>query len=94
MSPPSWLVDLERSLAEECALTAEGWRELGRFWAAPAYSTEFVHAFEATDLSSTEGALLDDDEDVEVVRIPLAGSLERLSDSASIAALALWLEAR
>lgn len=83
-----------RELAEECALGAESWREVGRFWAAPAYSTEFVHVFEAMDFSSSEGAHLDEDEDVEVERIPLSGSLERLSDAASVAALALWLEER
>ncbi len=36
-----------RELAEECALVAADWREVGGFWAVPAYSTEFVHVFEA-----------------------------------------------
>jgi len=83
-----------RELAEECALGADRWRELGSFWAAPAYSTEFVHVYEASDLHAVDGAALDEDEDVEVERIPLSGSLERLSDAASVAALALWLEER
>jgi len=34
----------------------------------------------------------DDDEDIEVERLPLAGALRELDDAASIAALALWLE--
>jgi 8-oxo-dGTP pyrophosphatase MutT (NUDIX family) len=83
-----------RELAEECALGAEGWRELGSLWAAPAYSTELVHVFEATGLSAAEGAALDPDEVVEVERLPLAGALERLSDAGSVAALALWLDER
>ena len=83
-----------RELAEECALRAEDWRELGRFWAAPAYSTELVHVFEARNLSASHGAMLDPDEDVEVERIPLIGAMEDLSDAGSIAALALWLEER
>jgi ADP-ribose pyrophosphatase len=83
-----------RELAEECQLGAEGWRELGRFWAAPGYSTEFVHVFEATGLSAAGGATLDPDENVEVERLPLAGALEQLSDAGSVAALALWLDER
>jgi ADP-ribose pyrophosphatase len=83
-----------RELAEECARGAGEWRELGRFWAAPAYSTEFVHVFEATGLSAAEGAVLDPDEDVEVQRVPLAGAMAKLSDAGSVAALALWLDER
>jgi ADP-ribose pyrophosphatase len=84
----------QRELAEECALGADVWEEIGSFWAAPAYSTEFVHVFTATDLRRVDPGKLDEDEDVEVERIPLAGSLTRLADAASVGALALWLEAR
>jgi 8-oxo-dGTP pyrophosphatase MutT (NUDIX family) len=83
-----------RELAEECALRAEDWRELGGFWAVPAYSTELVHVFEASGLSAAHGAALDPDEDVEVERVPLAGAMQKLSDAVSVAALALWLEGR
>jgi ADP-ribose pyrophosphatase len=83
-----------RELAEECALSAEEWRELGRFWAVPAYSTELVHVYVASELSPADGASLDDDEDLAVERVSLVGVLERLSDAVSIAALALWLEER
>jgi ADP-ribose pyrophosphatase len=83
-----------RELAEECRLAADRWRELGGFWAVPAYSTEFVHAYEAAELRAADSAELDEDEDVEVVRIPLVGSLQRLSDAVSVAALALWLDPR
>lgn len=83
-----------RELAEECALRAEEWRLLGSFWAVPAYSTELVHVFEASQLSTVDGAFLDADEDVEVERVPLVGVLKRLSDAVSIAAVALWLEER
>ena len=81
-----------RELAEECALRADRWRELGSFWAVPAYSTEFVHVYEASDLHALDGAALDEDEDIEVARIPLVGSLGRLSDAVSVAALALWID--
>ena len=74
--------------------TFDEWQELGAFWAVPAYSTEFVHVYSAAGLWAADGSALDDDEDVEVERIPLVGALTRLSDAVSVAALALWLEAR
>jgi ADP-ribose pyrophosphatase len=83
-----------RELAEECELGADEWEKLGGFWAAPAYSTEFVHVYRAGGLSPAAGAALDEDEDVQVEHIPLVGGLERLSDAGSVAALALWLEGR
>jgi ADP-ribose pyrophosphatase len=83
-----------RELAEECGLSASRLRELGTFWAAPAYSTELIHVFEATGLTPATAAALDEDEDIEVERLPLASALERLDDASSIAALALWLERR
>jgi 8-oxo-dGTP pyrophosphatase MutT (NUDIX family) len=84
----------KRELAEECGIGADEWHELGGFWAVPAYSTEFVHVYEARELHAVATVPLDEDEDIEVERIPLVGSLERLSDAISVAALALWLEAR
>jgi len=80
-----------RELAEECGLAAKELSEIRTFWAAPGYSTELVHVFEAAGLSEADPAELDDDEDIEVERLPLAGALEELDDGASIAALALWL---
>jgi len=81
-----------RELAEECGLAAEQLSEIGTFWAAPGYSTELVHVFEAAGLGEADPAELDDDEDIEVKRLPLAGALKELDDAASIASLALWLE--
>jgi ADP-ribose pyrophosphatase len=81
-----------RELAEECGLAAEVLSAIGTFWAAPGYSTELVHVFEASGLSEADPAELDDDEDIEVERLALVGALEALDDAASIAAFALWLE--
>jgi ADP-ribose diphosphatase len=81
-----------RELAEECGLAAAELVEVATFWTAPAYSTELVHVFEASGLTTTDPAHLDDDEDIEVERFPLASALAELDDAASIAALALWLE--
>jgi ADP-ribose pyrophosphatase len=79
-----------RELAEECGLAAAEWTELGTFWAAPAYSTELVHVFVARQLGTAPPARLDDDEELEVERRPLAAGLGGIDDAASIAALALW----
>jgi ADP-ribose pyrophosphatase len=81
-----------RELAEECGLAAAELVEVATFWTAPAYSTELVHVFEASGLTKAEPAKLDDDEDIELERLPLASALGALDDAASIAALALWLE--
>jgi 8-oxo-dGTP pyrophosphatase MutT (NUDIX family) len=80
-----------RELAEECGLAAETWRSLGTFWAAPEYSTERVHAFEATKLLDVGSPGLDADEDLVVERLPLKGVIGQLSDAGSLGALALWL---
>jgi ADP-ribose pyrophosphatase len=82
---------VRRELAEECGLEAESFRRLGAFWAAPGYSTEFVHVYEATGLGpAPPGAVPDPDEEIETARVPLEAALTELSDAASIAALALW----
>jgi ADP-ribose pyrophosphatase len=80
-----------RELAEECLLAASEWRDLGGFWAVPAYSTEYVHVFEASGLGPADDVLaLDEDEDLEVRLVPLDDALRELSDAVSVAALALW----
>lgn len=82
-----------RELLEECGLGAGAWRKLGSFWAAPDYATEYVHAFEATELVQVGAASpKEDEEDLEVDRLPLRGVIGELSDANSLAALALWLQ--
>jgi ADP-ribose diphosphatase len=83
-----------RELAEECGLAASSYRELGSFWAVPAYSTEYVHVFEATGLTSVPPVAMDDDEDLEVERVAAKQAVERVSDAVSVAALALWQRRR
>jgi ADP-ribose pyrophosphatase len=78
-----------RELAEECELAAAEWRRVGGFWVVPAYSTEFSHVFVATGLSAADPAELDEDEDIEVVRVPAHEAIARVEDAGSIAALAL-----
>ncbi len=83
-----------RELAEECGLAATRWQEVGGFWVVPAYSTEYSHVFVAEGLSRVESPGLDEDEDIEVERVPAAEASRRVEDAGSIAALALWERAR
>ncbi|MGH3036059.1 MAG: NUDIX hydrolase [Gaiellaceae bacterium] len=82
-----------RELLEECGLAAAAWRKLGSFWAAPDYATEYVHAFEATELVEVgKPSPKEDEEDLEVDRLPLRGVIGELSDANSLATLALWIQ--
>jgi len=80
----------DRELAEECGLTAGGWAEIGSFWLAPEYSTEFVHVLAGT-CSGVMHAEHDADEDITVVRMPPERALAALEDAGSVAALGLWM---
>jgi ADP-ribose pyrophosphatase len=81
-----------RELVEECGLTAASWRKLGEFWAAPDYATEYVHAFEATDLTDVGIGEREEGDDLVMERLPLRGVIAELSDANSLAAVALWLQ--
>jgi ADP-ribose pyrophosphatase len=81
-----------RELVEECGLEAGAWRKLGEFWAAPDYSTEYVHAFEATELVDVGIGEREEGDDLVMERLPLRGVMSELSDANSLAALALWLQ--
>jgi ADP-ribose pyrophosphatase len=81
-----------RELVEECGLTAASWRKLGEFWAAPDYSTEYVHVFEARELVDVGIGEREEGDDLVVERRTLRGMIGELSDANSLAALALWLQ--
>jgi len=80
----------DRELAEECGLAVAEWRELGSFWAVPAYSTERVTVL-AGAVAGIAEAEMDDDEEIEVVRMPIDNVLGALEDGISIAAFALMV---
>jgi 8-oxo-dGTP pyrophosphatase MutT (NUDIX family) len=80
-----------RELREECSMAARRWLRIGGFLAAPSYSTEFVHVFEARCLEPDAG-LQDPDEDITVDHRALSDLPDALSDATSIAAFALWRE--
>ncbi len=80
-----------RELREEAGLTASKWIPLGSFFASPGFLREELHAFLALELSSVERDL-DDDEDIELLWVPLADLLaapHELRDAKTLAALLL-----
>jgi ADP-ribose pyrophosphatase len=85
------LAAARRELAEECGLSAEGWRTVGSFWAAPAYSTERVTVL-AAKVDGTAFAEPDSDEQIEVLRVPAAAAAGLVEDATSLAALTLYRE--
>lgn len=71
------LVCADRELQEETGLRAGKLEPLGAFFVAPGYTTEKIHLFLATGL--TESRLpMDDDEFIELVRIPLEEAVRRV----------------
>ena len=87
-----------RELIEEAVQAAATWQLLGRFFTAPGFCTEYMHAYLATDLTP-ESAAGDEDEEIEVVPLTLEESLSHLDtgaveDAKSIAALLLYLRKR
>ena len=86
-----------RELQEEIGYTAGRLHLLCSFWVAPGWSTEYMHAYLATDLSPASLAG-DYDENISVVPVPMAevvGLIEagEIQDAKSIASLLLALRA-
>jgi ADP-ribose pyrophosphatase len=83
----------QRELAEEIGMRAEHLERLAEFYVSPGFLTEYVHAFLATDLRDSP-AEADEDEDIAVVRMPLADAIAMVErgefhDAKSIACLLL-----
>jgi 8-oxo-dGTP pyrophosphatase MutT (NUDIX family) len=85
----------QRELAEEAELRAESWNLLHVVYPSPGFLTEKVTIFEATGLSPAAGER-DEDEEIEIVRLPLAEierALPEIRDATTVIAL-LYLNAR
>jgi ADP-ribose diphosphatase len=79
----------QRELAEEAELRAEEWNLLHVVYPSPGFLTEKVTIFAATGLSPAGGER-DDDEEIEVVRLPLAEieqALPEIRDATTVIAL-------
>jgi 8-oxo-dGTP pyrophosphatase MutT (NUDIX family) len=84
-----------RELREECGLTGGEWRELAAFWTTPGFCRERMHLFAAEGVERGEPEPADDEE-LELVRWPLAAVGERLAeieDAKTLAGLLLYLTA-
>lgn len=69
----------KKELHEETGLTAKTWQQLSTFYVS-ANMDAVVHIFYATDL--TEGKQqLDEDEDIEIVKIPFSKALKKIDNS-------------
>lgn len=65
-----------RELLEETGQQAAEWQTLGRFWTAPGFATELMHLYLARGLTTVRDKLgEDEDEQLELERIPLAEAL-------------------
>jgi ADP-ribose pyrophosphatase len=87
------LASAQRELAEEVGLYGGRWRRLGGFWTSPGFLREYMHVFVAEELESGDSDP-DDDEDVEIVRWPIAEiavRIDELEDAKTIAGLLLYL---
>jgi ADP-ribose pyrophosphatase len=85
----------KRELQEECGLTGGEWRELAAFWTTPGFCRERMHVFAAEGVERGEASPADDEE-LELVRWPVAEIEQRLheiEDAKTLAGLLLYLSA-
>ena len=83
----------KRELQEECGLTGGEWRELATFWTTPGFCRERMHVFAVEGAERGEAAP-EDDEELELVRWPVAEIGQRLheiEDAKTLAGLLLYL---
>ena len=66
-----------RELEEELGYRAGELRKIGEFFVAPGYCEERLFVYLATELEASEQNL-DDDEEIEVVRMPFSEALARV----------------
>jgi len=82
-----------RELQEECGLTGGEWRELAAFWTTPGFCRQRMHVF-AVDGAERGEAAPADDEELELVRWPVAEIGQRLheiEDAKTLAGLLLYV---
>lgn len=82
-----------RELAEEAELEAAEWRQLQALYTSPGVLSEQVWVFAATGLSPASGQR-DEDEQIEIVRLPIAeipATLPDLRDATTVVGLLLLL---
>jgi len=83
----------QRELTEETGFLAKNWEELARMYSAPGFCNEMLYLYLATDTTEVEKNL-DEDEETEVMRLPLDEawhlvSTGRARDAKTIAGIGL-----
>lgn len=88
------LATAKRELAEEIGKAARTWQHLTTFYASPGFSDEEIHVYLATDLYD-EQAHTDENERIEIVRVPLAELDSVIRDNVDAKTLVglLWFRA-
>jgi ADP-ribose pyrophosphatase len=87
-----------RELVEETGYAAGRLEPLVSFYTSPGFSTELIHIFVATDLHEADAAH-DEEEDLELVRLPLAAAIRQvlegeISDAKTVAGLLAYARRR
>ncbi len=86
----------QRELEEETGLTGGSWEPGPSFWTTPGFCRELMHLFFVTGASEGE-ASPEDDEEIELVRIPvreLPSRLDELDDGKTLVGVLLLLRRR
>lgn len=74
-------VTAKKELKEEIGARSENIVPVYEFYAAPGFSNEYIRLFEARDVEFTD-QLLEDDEFLDVVKLPLSELKQRLAEGA------------
>jgi len=75
------LLTAQRELREEIGMSARSWISLGGFYMTPGYATEYMHAYLAQGLYP-DPLNPDEDEFINLTRVPLAKILEMIDQQA------------
>jgi ADP-ribose pyrophosphatase len=90
------LASAKRELAEETGLTGGTWSRGPSFWTTPGFCRELMHLFFVDGVEEGQ-ARPEDDEEIELVRIPvteLPSRLEELEDGKTLVGALLYLRRR
>jgi ADP-ribose diphosphatase len=90
------LATAQRELAEETGLRGGQWQHAASFWTTPGFCRELMHVFFAEGVEEGERTP-EDDEEIELVRVPVAEIADRLGeleDAKTLAGLLLYLRSR
>jgi ADP-ribose pyrophosphatase len=90
------LASAQRELAEETGLTGGTWRAGPSFWTTPGFCNERMHLFVASGVEEGEQEL-EDDEQIELVRVPvldLPARMGELEDAKTLVGVLLLLRER